>query len=67
MATGDDNNDGNRVTTMITTMKTTAQRATKLTMMVMTTPMALGNNDNDGDGATGNCKTGYNDDNNGEG
>jgi hypothetical protein len=56
----------------------TARRATKLTMMATTTPMATGDNDNDdgdgatgdgatGDGATGDGAMGYDDDDNGDG
>ena len=39
----------------------------KLTMMAMTTPMVMGNDDNDGDDATGKGEMVYDDDNNGEG
>ena len=43
-------------------------RATKLTMMAKTTTtMATGNDDNDGDGATGDGVTGYDDDDVGDG
>ncbi len=42
----------------------TAQRSTKLTMMVMTTTMAMGDNDDNGGGATGDGATGYDDDGN---
>ena len=42
-----------------------ALRVTKLTMMATTTTMEMGNNDDDGNGATGNGAPGY--DNNGDG
>ena len=45
----------------------TAMRATKLTMMATTTTMATGDNNKDGDGATGDSATGYKNDNNGDG
>jgi hypothetical protein len=45
----------------------TVLRAMKLTMMAMITTMATGNKDDDGDGATGNGATGYDDDNDGNG
>ncbi len=40
----------------------TARQATKLTMMAMPTTMATGDDDDDGDSATGNGTTGYDDD-----
>ena len=43
----------------------TALRATKLTMMATTTTMATGDNNDNGDGATGDCATGYNNNNDG--
>jgi len=43
----------------------TALQATKLTMMATTTTMATGNDNNDGDGATAEVATEY--DNNGDG
>jgi hypothetical protein len=41
-----------------TTMMTMARRVTKLTIMATTTTMATGDDDYDGDGATGNGATG---------
>jgi len=38
-----------------------AQRATKLTMMAMTTTMVTSDDKDDGDGATGDSTTGYDD------
>ena len=46
----------------MTKMMVTALRATKLTMMATKTTMATGNDDDDGDGATGNVATGYDND-----
>ena len=45
----------------------TALRAMKLTMMAAETTMETGDNDDDGDGATGNSATGYDNNNNGDG
>ena len=44
-----------------------ARQATKLTMMAMTMPMAMGNDENDGNDTTGEGEMAYDDDNNGEG
>ena len=52
---------------MSTTTMATERQAMKLTMMAMTTPMVMGNDDNDGDDATGKGEMVYDDDNNGEG
>ncbi len=54
------------MTRTTTTMKT-ALRATKLRMMAMTTTMATGDDDKDGDGAMGDDVTRYDDNNNGYG
>ncbi len=43
----------------------TELRTTKLTMMAMPTTMATGDDDDDGDSATGNVATGYDNDGNG--
>jgi hypothetical protein len=45
----------------------TALRATKLTMMATATPMATGNNDDDGNGATGDGAMGYDNNYDGDG
>ena len=42
-------------------------RATKLTMMATTTTMATGDDNDDGNSATGEGATGYENDNNGDG
>ena len=44
-----------------------ALRATKLTMMATTTTMAMGDDNNDGDGATGDGATGYDNEDDGDG
>jgi hypothetical protein len=50
-----------------TSAMVTALWATKLTMMATITTMATGDEDDDGDGATCNDATGYDDDNNDDG
>ena len=45
----------------------TALRTTKLTMMATMTTMATGKDNNNGDGATGNVATGYDNNNDGDG
>ncbi len=52
---------------MTTTTMATELRATNLTMMATTTTMATGDNNDDGDGTMGDCATGYNNDNDGDG
>ena len=48
-------------------MMAMARRATKLTMMATTMTMAMGDNDDDGEGVTGNGATGFDNANNGDG
>ena len=50
-----------------TTSMATAIRATTLTMMAMTTTMATGDDNDDGDGVTGDDATGYDDGDDGDG
>ena len=47
-------------------MMAMAQRATKLTMMATKTTMAMGDDDDNGDGVTGNGATGFDNANDGD-
>jgi len=69
MATGDDDDirQRGRPTTTMTTRMAMAQWATKLAMMATMTTVATDDDKDDGNGATGDVATGYEDDDDGDG